>query len=413
MESNLENNKRQLKVVWLCHFANEEMKGYFKVNNVNEFAPWINLSLDLFEKVEEVELHLVSPNIFTNQDAYLEKRGIHYHFFKYLPSLFYNRYSRKIHSVLNIAARSNFYWIRKKVAKKIRFIDPDIIHLHGAENAFFYSSGILPLIGEYPIITTIQGFVRNSVTKDRMTLDRMAMEDKIIRSTTEFAIRQTDEMKNIMEEMHPGASLYYHNYPVGRPKRKKDNIGEKEPIDFIFFARVCKDKGIEDLLQALAMVKMEIPDVNLTVVGGVDFTYRSHLDNMCESLGITDNVSFKGFLPTQHDIHTLAYDAKVCVLPTYHDILPGTVLESMFLKLPVIAYSVGGLPELNEKQISIDLVELKNINALAERMIHLYRHAGERQDLADRGFTYAENRFNNAEVVSAILNAYHQILAKT
>ena len=84
----------------------------------------------------------------------------------------------------------------------------------------------------------------------------------------------------------------------------------------------------------------------------------------------------------------------------------------MFLKLPVIAYGVGGLPELNEKQISIELVELKNVKALAERMIHLYRNEKERQSLADKGFAYAENRFNNADVVKAILNAYNQVLGE-
>ena len=48
-----------------------------------------------------------------------------------------------------------------------------------------------------------------------------------------------------------------------------------------------------------------------------------------------------------------AINARICVLPTYHDILPGTILESMFMKLPVIAYDVTGLSELNDKGQSV------------------------------------------------------------
>jgi|GEM_PF-425521 len=410
MKSNLEN-KRKLKVVWLCHFANEEMKAYFKVKHINEFAPWISLSLQLFEGVDDVELHVVSPNVYTNTDAYLEKNGIHYHFYAPSPSIFNNRLFRRIYSFLNMAALGEFNWIKRKVSRTIRNIHPDIVHLHGAENAYQYSSGILPLIDEYPILTTIQGFIRNSIDNDRITKVRKAIEAKIIKNSQHFAIRKSDEMKAITEEMHPGADLYYHNYPVGKPRRTKENIGAFEPIDFIFFARVCKEKGIEDLLIAFSEVKKSIPNANLTVVGGVSDNYQDHLIKICKSCGILDSVKFEGFLPTQNDIYNLAYKAKVCVLPTYHDILPGTVLESMFLKLPVIAYGVGGLPHLNEANITIELVEVRNTKVLANRMEELYNDSAYRLELAERAYTHVNLTFDNNIVVRDIISAYRKVLA--
>ena len=41
MESGINNKK--LKVVWLCHFANQEMQDYFRTPHVKEMAPWINV----------------------------------------------------------------------------------------------------------------------------------------------------------------------------------------------------------------------------------------------------------------------------------------------------------------------------------------------------------------------------------
>ena len=55
-----------------------------------------------------------------------------------------------------------------------------------------------------------------------------------------------------------------------------------------------------------------------------------------------------GFLKSQQDIYEHAIHSRIYVLPTYHDIIPGTIIESMFMKLPGIAYAVGGIPELNE-----------------------------------------------------------------
>jgi glycosyltransferase involved in cell wall biosynthesis len=404
----MQNNK--IKVVWLCHFANEEMKSYFNTPDLNEFAPWISLLIDLFRNEPRIELHLVLPNIYDNKDINFEKGRIHYHFFKYLPIPFYNKYSRKIHTLSHLSSITDFFWIKRKVKNCIKLINPNIIHLHGAENAFFYSSGILPLINIFPIITTIQGFVRKSSVLDNNTKQRIRIEEQIIKKSSYFGIRQTDEMKSVVQAINPQAVFHFHNYPVGVPKKIKDNIGKNESIDFIFFARVCKDKGIEDLLKAVSIIKKQQPNTTLSVVGGVDTVYMNHLKNMCFELNITENVSFLGFLPTQKDIHEFAYEAKICVLPTYHDILPGTVLESMFLKLPVVAYAVGGLPELNKSDETIKLVELHNIEQLAKKMLELLLNVEKRKLLTDNALKYVDIRFNNTNVVNDIINAYNKIL---
>lgn len=404
-------DQKKINVVWLCHFANQQMKDYFKTPNLNEFAPWITLSIELFKQEPQIELHIVSPNIFNNKDVGFKKDNIYYHFFKYLPVPVYNKYSRKLHSLSRFDTATNFFWIQKKVGKILKAINPDIVHLHGAENAFFYSSGILPILGKFPILTTIQGFVRKSSSVDYQTKIRIKIEEQIIKRNTYFGIRDTKEMESVVTSLNPNAKFFYHNYPISIPHVVKDNIGKDEPIDCIFFARVCKDKGIEDLLQAISLVKKKIPQINLSVVGGVDNEYQSILGGIVKRLGIEENVKFHGYLPTQHDIHQLAYNAKVCVLPTYHDILPGTVLESMFMKLPVVAYAVGGLPELNTTYDTIKLVEKLNIEKLSEEIVSLVINFEDRIKIADLASKYVNQKFDNHMVLNDIRKSYMSILA--
>ena len=400
---------KKLKVVWLCHYANQEMLGYFKKNKGNEFAPWISILIDQFKTEDSVELHIVAPNVITNEDRNFIKDGIHYHFYKYLPFIpVFNRYFRKIYYILKIEQITDCFWIKHKVPTIINSINPDIIHLHGAENPY-YSAGILPIIKKYPLITTIQGFIRQSVKKDWETKQRIRIEDEIINSCKHIGTR-TEDMNTTVLQINHSACLHFHNYPLEIPSIVKGNIGGDEPVDCLFFARVCKDKGIEDLLDAIAIVKQKIPNISLHVIGSASWSYLSFLNQKCKQLDIEENVRFLGFFKTQKDIYKYALQAKVYVIPTYHDIIPGTLLESMFIKLPAIAYSVGGIPEINSKEETVKLVEKQNVEQLANSIQTLLESPELRKELAERAYSWANRRINNGAIVEDILKAYKTIL---
>ncbi len=406
MESGI-NNER-LKVVWLCHFANKEMKDYFSTPKVNEFAPWINELINLFKGRSEIELHIVSPNVFTNRDCSFMKDGITYHFYKHIPFLYYNTFIKKVYNKLLIENLTNYFWIKHKIKNCVTKLNPDIIHLHGAEIPY-YSAGVLPLINKYHTLTTIQGFIKNASQVNRQNLKKAEIENEILIKSMNIGVR-TEEMSRIALQINPNAQLYFHNYPLKTPNVIKENIGECEPIDCVFFARVCKDKGVEDLLAAIAIIKKEYPQISLSIIGRTSNSYLSNLKKICIDLQIIDNIKFIGFLPTQADIYQYALNAKMCVLPTYHDIIPGTIIESMYMKLPVIAYSVGGIPELNIKEETIMLVEKLDIQMLAKKILLLINNIELRKSLAEKAYFHAKKRFDNTKIPDDLLSAYNAIL---
>ncbi len=65
------SKEKKIKVVWLCHFASTEIKEYFKTPEVKEMAPWIFNLIALFQESNEIDLHVVAPNIFTNKTQIL------------------------------------------------------------------------------------------------------------------------------------------------------------------------------------------------------------------------------------------------------------------------------------------------------------------------------------------------------
>jgi len=395
-------NKR-MKVVWICHFVSKDIIEHFNDKQINPFAPWINGLIKIFEKNEDVDLYIVAPNYFINKTYRFKSNNIRYYLFKI------NYPFSKI-KYLNL----NILWFGKKnVHQIIDSIKPDIIHLHGAENAY-YSSTLLPLLNKYPTIVTIQGFVFKSSKKkwlnEIVRLRRIKTEKKILTSAKNFGIR-AKFMKETIQSFNPTAKFYWHNYPVNIPIISEKEYKLEKEYDCVFFARLTRDKGIEDLLIAISLVKKIKKDISLIVLGGASDFYFSYLKQKCKKLNIEKNVKFFGFLP-QDQLFKTAIQAKISILPTYHDIIPGTVIESMFLKLPVISYNVDGLPDINETGENIILIERADVNGIADWILKLLVNDKLRHEYEMKGYKRAEEMYRNENIYEDLLSIYEEIMAK-
>jgi len=397
------DNKKTLKIVWLCHFSNQEIQEILKPRQrIGEIAPWITALAKLFEDRNEVELHIVSPHEYISGYKCFEIRGIHYHFFNsHIP--FWGRHWPVL---FKFDYWTDFLTTKKTVKKIIERIQPDLIHLHGAENAY-YSSSILQFKDEYPVLITIQGFISNTRDKSHYQIaNRIQCEQQIIKTFKHFGYR-TQTMGEDIKKYNPQAELHWHHYPF--PDIKAYEVEKK--FDIVFFARIAKDKGIEDLLQVLAIIKQNRSDVSLCVIGGAHPTYIGFLKKMADRLAISKNIYWAGFLPKQEEVHKLAASARISVLPTYHDIISGTIIESMFLKLPVVAYDVGSIHEVNSSGSKyVHLVEKGNVNDMAMKIQALLINSQQYlENLGQAGFKRAKFLFNNDSIFDDLKKAYISI----
>jgi glycosyltransferase involved in cell wall biosynthesis len=117
--------------------------------------------------------------------------------------------------------------------------------------------------------------------------------------------------------------------------------------------RVLRRKGYLELVRAAEIVLSSLSQAErarlvFVVVGDTPEDFR--VDHVAEcralavALGIADNVVFLGF---RDDVRPLVADFDVAVVPSvYADPLPRSVLESMALAKPVVAFDVGGVAEM-------------------------------------------------------------------
>ncbi len=112
-------------------------------------------------------------------------------------------------------------------------------------------------------------------------------------------------------------------------------------LKLLFVGRVCRDKGIEVLLDALKLLKDE--NLTLDVVGTGDDSYVEQLKQIAEDSGISGRVHWLGF---HEDVHPFIESADVVVCPSIvREACPLSVLECMAHGKAVIASDNGGQAE--------------------------------------------------------------------
>ncbi len=394
-----------MKVVWLCHFSNKNIQAKLKLNpriKCHDFAPWITDTIKQFQNCDDVDLHIVSPHKGMReliQEFLID--GIHYHFFKCDIPFVHQKYWKLKGIYLNRFVRDKFLPNKMMVRIIMNKIQPDVIHLQGAENPY-YSSAILQFNGVYPVVVNLQrmnlDFSFGSTAK---ALNREHTEKLILSSFRHFGVR-TKKMRDDFLTYNNQAITHWMNFAFQDVKP----ISVPKEYDIVFFGRVCKEKGIEDLLHALSIVRKEVTDVKLCVIGNVMMDYRSYLDQLIKTLDIEGCVTWKGHLPTLKDVHIETSKARICVLPTHYDIIPGTIIESMQLAIPVVSYRTGSIPELNADRENILLCDKGDISGLANNVVKLLSDDSLYRTMANRGLECVDEWFAGESILRQHLECY-------
>jgi glycosyltransferase involved in cell wall biosynthesis len=111
----------------------------------------------------------------------------------------------------------------------------------------------------------------------------------------------------------------------------------------LYVGRFVPVKNLELLLAAFATVHEEMPTANLVLVG--DGPLRESLAETAEILGISDAVQMPGYVD-QNDLPPYYRGSDLFALSSRFDNHPITLLEAMATGTPVVAPTVGSIPEM-------------------------------------------------------------------
>lgn len=112
---------------------------------------------------------------------------------------------------------------------------------------------------------------------------------------------------------------------------------------FVFgnLARLVPNKDHENLIHSFSMIKPYCPDAKLIILG--EGSLEAKLKEQVHHYGLTHDIIFAGFVP-QASHYMNAFDCFV--LTSVQEAFGRVLLEAMIAKLPIIATTVNGIPEV-------------------------------------------------------------------
>lgn len=175
-------------------------------------------------------------------------------------------------------------------------------------------------------------------------------------------------------------------FEQARLKKSEENVPAKRNI--LFIGRLEEKKGINYLLKALTRVVKIYPDVKLTITG--DGSEKEYLMKLTQELELSDNVRFQGAV--EHGkIPVFFQEALLFAAPSInlnYDIegLPTIIMEAIAAKVPVITTDAGGINDIVENNVTGIIVNQRNSEELAEKIIYLIENEKIRRELSDKAF---------------------------
>jgi glycosyltransferase involved in cell wall biosynthesis len=187
-----------------------------------------------------------------------------------------------------------------------------------------------------------------------------------------------------------------------------DNCGKLElpnKCDYKFVAYIAMLrplKGHYYYLKAAHKVIQQFPKTKFLIIGEGELKHNL-LDMACE-LGIEDNVVFTGLISNK-DMPSLLYQIDIGVSSSLAEQFPHSILELMAARKPIVATSVGGVPDMIKNGENGFLVAPEDYEGLAEFILILLKNPDRAKEMGINGRKLIEREFDLKVVAKR-----HQIL---
>ena len=169
--------------------------------------------------------------------------------------------------------------------------------------------------------------------------------------------------------------------------------------------RLTEQKGFEYLLEAAKAVLTRRKDVVFIIAG--DGPLRGKLYTYMHKLKLDGNVNFLGF---RKDILRILAAMDIFVMPSLDEGLPIAMLEAMAVGLPVIVTPVGEIPRVIENKQNGILIEPKNSDMLADKIIYLMENYKIRGDIIDKAWQTVKAKYSNEAMSKSYALIYDRLL---
>lgn len=230
-----------------------------------------------------------------------------------------------------------------------------IIHIHGASRGSFYRKYMIFLLAKYLFRKKVFYHIHGAEYHLFYTKSNTFVKKRIAKliNSADGIICLSTKWKEFFESNFKPKKIFIVSniidYPVHDASKR---IGNK--LTFLFLGQIGERKGIFDILSVLIKNKRKYEGKLRLVIGGNGQVDK--LNEIISTNGLQKIVSFVGWI-SKADKAKWLQKSHVYILPSYNEGLPISILEAMSYGHPIIATSVGGIPEIVKPEKNGILIE--------------------------------------------------------
>jgi N-acetyl-alpha-D-glucosaminyl L-malate synthase BshA len=286
----------------------------------------------------------------------------------------------------------------------------DLLHVHYAiphsVSAYLAKEMVRP--HRLPVITTLHGTDITLVGNDRSYLP-----------ITRFSIEKSDGVTAVSVYLR---DLTYREFDLSRPiemipnfvncdvfrrsedeglKRKLAPQGERILVHVSNFRPV---KRVMDVIEIFDRVHQRVPS-RLIMVG--DGPERSNAEWLVRNKRLGCQVTFLG---KQDSISEILSISDLMLLPSETESFGLVALEAMACEVPVVASSVGGIPEVIRHEADGFLAPVGDVDGMAARAVEILSDDAKRATMGANSRQHAQNAFSSHRIIARYEDYYEQVV---
>jgi glycosyltransferase involved in cell wall biosynthesis len=285
----------------------------------------------------------------------------------------------------------------------------DIVHTNGYKATIVGT--LAAKMAGIPVVKTEHGKLEPGAWYDPRHVRMRAnlfLDELVTRRLVTHTIYVTHDLQCTIgrkEDLTTSSIIYNGIAPIA--PRTSAHPAEIDPHAFNvgIIGRLAEVKGHGVLLRALSRLN-DLSDLRVHIIGEGEL--KAEIQQYCHAQKLDGRVQLLNFRSNIYD-YISALD--LLVMPSLHEGLPYILLESMYLRVPVIASDTGGLGEILESEVDCLLVESGNEKMLAQAISTLYHDANLRTRLAENAYQKVCKDFMVQNMMEEYLNIFHRFVS--
>jgi glycosyltransferase involved in cell wall biosynthesis len=307
----------------------------------------------------------------------------------------------------------------------VRHFQPDVVHIHGTEN--FY--GLLTLHIHQPVLISLQGILTMIVQAYWGSLvgwRRLFYPEEILawwemrrnaRREQEIFHRNVcftgrTSWDQIQQTWLSSNGYYYSCQEMMRPifYQTEWTMGGMQRHVVYTTTTPHPYKGTDYLIDAIALLRRWVPDVQLRIGGPIPHTgFAGCLRQKVRALGLENNVHFLGYLRAGQIAQELER-AHAYVIPSYIENSPNGLAEAQLVGVPCVASYTGGIPSLVSEGETGLLFPRGDAALLAMCLRRIFDSDSLAIHLSHNARAVALKRHDRKTIVETLLSIYQDVI---